>query len=131
MACLDTSFLIALIRRELAAERKLESLIASEQTICTTPITACELYAGACRSSRSDMEIKKVREILARVELLEFSSQACERFGRIRSELEAAGSLIGDFDIMISSIAMTHDQSVVTRDVDHFEKVAGLTVQTW
>jgi len=54
--------------------------------------------------------------------LLEFAIQACERFGRVREETEAAGTPIGDLDIMIASMALAHNQSIVTKDVDHFEK---------
>ncbi len=131
MVCVDTSFLIALVRRDQDAERKLDSYTLAEERISTTPINACELFAGAYKSSKRDQEIKKVKELLSRMELLEFSAQACERFGKIRGQLEARGSLIGDFDIMIASIALAHSQSVLTRDVEHFEKIPGLTVESW
>ena len=47
MVCVDTSFLIALIRRDHEAETKLEAYIAAEAKLSTTPITACELFKGA------------------------------------------------------------------------------------
>lgn len=65
------------------------------------------------------------------MELLEFSAQACERFGRIRSELESEGTLVGDFDITIAAIALAHNQQVLTRDVEHFHKITGLVVESW
>lgn len=131
MVCLDTSFLIALIRRDPDAEAKLLSFAASEEGVCTTPITACELYAGAFKSRLRESEAKKVKELLLRMEMLDFSVQACERFGRIRSQLEDSGTPIGDFDIMIGSIALAHNQPILTRDVEHFEKIPGLIVDTW
>lgn len=63
--------------------------------------------------------------------LFEFTIQACERFGKIRHAMEAAGTPTGDLDIMVASIALTHNQSIVTRDIGHFEKIPGLTVETW
>jgi tRNA(fMet)-specific endonuclease VapC len=99
--------------------------------ISTTPICACELFAGAYGSRKKELEIKRVKEFLSRMELLEFSTQACERFGRIRDELEARGTLVGDFDIMIAAIALTHNHRVLTRDLEHFQKIPGLTVETW
>lgn len=130
MVCVDTSFLIALIRRDHDAERKLESFVLEEE-ISTTPICACELYAGAFKSTKREAEVKKVRELLSRMELLDFSVQACERFGKIRQEMEAAGTPIGDLDLMIASVALAHNQAVLTLDTDHFGKVPGLIVETW
>lgn len=130
LVCVDTSFLIALIRRDPDAERKLESYVLEEQ-ISTTPVCACELYAGAFKSAKREVEIRKVRELLSRMELLDFSVQACERFGKIKQEMESAGTPIGDFDLMIASVALAHNQAVLTRDRGHFEKVPGLIVEAW
>jgi len=131
LVCIDTSFLIALLRRDPNAESKLESILQEGETLTTTPICACELFAGAYRAKKRDLEIKRVKEFLSRMELLEFSTQACERFGRIRNELESTGTPIGDFDIMIAAIALAHHQPVLTADVEHFHKISGLTVETW
>jgi tRNA(fMet)-specific endonuclease VapC len=131
LVCLDTSFLIALLRTDLVAERKLESYIEGGERVSTTLICACELFAGAYKSRKRDLEIRKVKEFLLRMELLEFSAQACERFGRIRAELESKGTPVGDFDLMIAAIAMVHNQAVVTRDVEHFHKIPGLVVESW
>jgi len=54
MVCFDTSFMIALIRRDANAEKKLEEYVASEAKISTTPITACELFKGAYRSRKKE-----------------------------------------------------------------------------
>ena len=54
MVCMDTSFLIALIRRDHKAEKKLEAYIAAEAILSTTPITACELFRGAYQSGRRE-----------------------------------------------------------------------------
>lgn len=131
MVCVDTSFLIALLRRDPDAEEKLESHLEEGEAISTTPICACELFAGAYKSVKRESETKKVREFLSRMELLEFSAQACERFGRVKGELESRGTPVGDFDIMIAAIALVHNQKVLTRDVEHFQKIPGLVVETW
>ena len=131
MVCVDTSFLISLIRREPDAETRLEAYLLEEEPISTTPICACELFAGAYGSKRKDRETKKVRALLSRMELLDFSVQARERFGRIREQLEAAGAPIGDLDVMIASIALAHTQTLLTTDTQHFSKIPGLLVETW
>jgi tRNA(fMet)-specific endonuclease VapC len=109
----------------------LESFVQVGERITTTPICACELFAGAFKAKKRDLEIRRVKEFLSRMELLEFSTQACERFGRVRSELESMGTPVGDFDIMIAAIALAHNEAVLTDDVEHFQRISGLTVETW
>jgi len=130
MVCLDTSFIIALIRRDQGAESKLESHIASEARLSTTPIAACELFRGAYKSMRKDIELKKVRDILGQLEILHFTIEACERYGKLAEELEAAGRPIGDLDAMIASLALTHNEPILTSD-KHFKKVPSLIIETW
>ncbi|MEM3711957.1 MAG: type II toxin-antitoxin system VapC family toxin [Thermoproteota archaeon] len=131
MVCLDTSFIIALIRRDPAAEKKLEEYIRNNARISTTYITACELFKGAYRSKRKDVEVTKVREILSRLEILDFSIDACERYGRLVNDLERKGMPIDDLDAIIASLALTHNESLVTADKEHFERVSGLIVESW
>jgi len=130
MVCFDTTFLVALVRRDPQAEKRLEEYVAGETKMSTTPITACELFKGAYRSGRKE-SIAKVRKALTFLEVLDFSIEACERFGRLVNELRAKGISIGDLDTMIASIALAHGESLLTSDREHFERVPGLTVETW
>ena len=78
MVCMDTSFLIALIRRDHEAEKKLEAYIAAEAILSTTPITACELFRGAYQSGRSE-NVARVRNSLAYLRILDFSVDAWQK----------------------------------------------------
>jgi predicted nucleic acid-binding protein len=53
---------------------KLEDYVAKEMRISTTPITACELFKGAYRYKRKEVEVEKVRGILTHVKILNFSA---------------------------------------------------------
>lgn len=131
MVCLDTSFIIALLRRDPRAERKLEEYVGSGTRLSTTPITACELFKGAYRSKKRGVEVRKVREILALLEMLDFSIDSCEKYGKLVNDLEHAGTPIGDLDAIIASLALTHNEPILTADKDHFERVSGLIVESW
>lgn len=47
------------------------------------------------------------------------------------NELRAKEIPIGDLDTMIASIALAHGESLLTSDKEHFERVPGLTAETW
>lgn len=131
MVCLDTSFLVALIRRDGVAEKRLEEYIASEARLTTTPITVCELFKGAYRSDKREKQVKIIKDMLRYLEVLEFSIDACQRYGKMVNELRNIGIPIGDLDAIIASIALTHNEAVVTKDIKHFERVPDLIVETW
>ncbi|MDW8033801.1 MAG: type II toxin-antitoxin system VapC family toxin [Nitrososphaerota archaeon] len=131
MVCLDTSFIIALIRRDPRAEKKLEEYVDRGLRLSTTPITACELFKGAYRSKKKDVEVVKVREILSRLDILDFSIDACEKYGKLVNDLERAGTPISDLDAIIASLALTHNESLVTSDRENFERISGLIIESW
>ncbi|HKW04203.1 MAG TPA: hypothetical protein VJN71_02780, partial [Nitrososphaerales archaeon] len=47
-----------------------------------------ELFEGAYNSRNIEGESKKVRDLLKRVELLEFSAQSCEKYGKLANDLK-------------------------------------------
>lgn len=131
MVCLETDFLVALIRKDPSAIAKLRKLVENGEKLATTPINAAELFKGAYRSKNMDENLRRVRGILSRLDLLEFNLAASDIYGQITSELERKGEPIGEMDALIASIALAHNERVVTRNVKHFSRVRGLEVESW
>ncbi len=131
MTCLDTDFIVDLLRRLPEAEDKLESLTSDGDKLATSPLNASELYKGAYKSAKPEEEAKKVRRLLDTLDILEFSVAASETFGKLSNELSRNGREIGDFDLLIASIALTHGEPLVTRNSRHFSQVPGLVVDTY
>jgi tRNA(fMet)-specific endonuclease VapC len=50
----------------------------------------------------------------------------CSVFAKERGRLRREGSLIGDFDLLIASTCLSHDLTLLTNNVRHFERVNGL-----
>ena len=131
MVCLDTSFIIALLRRDERALAKLEEYTATQTRLTTTPITACELFKGAYKSPKREKELQKVKKAMSFLEVLNFSIEASERYGRLMVSEGLKGEPIGDLDVMIAGIALTHGEDIVTSNLKHFERVEGLHVDSW
>ena len=109
---------------------RLAAVPADEQF--TTAITVGEKVYGAHRSPRREYLLRESRErVLPKVEVLYFDQAAGEAYGRLRAELEGAGTPIGEADTRIAAIALTHDLTVVTGNVRHFSLVPGLRVESW
>ena len=131
LVCLDTSFLIDLLRENPAAEKKFQYYTENYEPLTTTPVNAAELFKGAYSAKEEKREIEKTRGILEYLELLDMSIPVCETYGRLVNELRSKGAPIGDLDTLIASTAIVHKQILVTRNKNHFEKIPGLVVESW
>lgn len=131
MVCLDTSVIVALIRKD---ENVLEKLATSEEkgrVISTTVMNLCELYAGAYASREPSKEVEKVQGLISRLALLELSVDASRKYGELINHRAISEKPIGDFDLIIASIALSYGEPLATRNVDHFARVPGLSVELW
>ncbi len=62
MVCLDTSVLVALIRKDERALNKLRMEASRAGRVATTVINLCELYAGAYASGNPSRELEKLEK---------------------------------------------------------------------
>jgi predicted nucleic acid-binding protein len=131
MVLLDSDLLIAFTRGEPTAISKMTELKKLGARLTTTPINAYELYHGAYTSTRRDKNLSTVKELLTMIERLPLDDKSCEEAGRIVSELEAQGTPIGALDTIIAGAALRHGETLITRNLTHFERVQGLQIETW
>ena len=131
MVCLDTSVLVALIRKDQDALDSLEAEAQRGGTVTTTPVNLCELYAGAQGARDPAKEMPKVDELVARLGVLEFGVEAAQKYGELTREDALRKGPIGDFDMIIAAIALEEEERLATRNVKHFSRVPGLSVERW
>ena len=131
MACLDTDFLVALMRGQPDATRRARELDSEGARKTTTPVNAFELYLEAHLSESRDVNIQLVGEVLASLEILELDEKSCEMAGGIAAALKREGRSIGARDSLIAGVAQRFDQTLVTRNTQHFSRIEGLKVDTW
>jgi len=131
MPCLDTDFIVALLRRRPEAEDRLEEYARRGQSVSTTTITACELYRGAYRAREREKEVAKVSNILRSINLLTLTNESCIVFGQFSSHTELATQPLSDLDLLIASIVLTASETLITRNVRHFSRVPNLKLEPW
>ena len=116
----DTDVLIDFLRGTGAAERLEVEL--STGRLCTTAVTAFELWAGA----NSPQQIAIVETLLAAVTILPLDASSARRAGEVRRDLERSGTTIGMADSLIAGIALDHGAILITRNQKHYQRVPGL-----
>ena len=132
MFLFDTDTLSQVMKRQpLPSLLARMSAIPSEEHF-TSAITVGELVFGAQRSPRRDYLLSQLEELLwPNLRILPFDIGAAETYGRIRAELERAGTPLAEADLRIGAIALTRDLTVVTGNTRHFSRIPGLRVENW
>jgi tRNA(fMet)-specific endonuclease VapC len=69
--------------------------------------------------------------VLPMIPFTRYAGEATRHFGELRTCLAAAGTPIGPYDLQIAAIALTHDLTVVTRNVREFGRVPSLRIENW
>jgi tRNA(fMet)-specific endonuclease VapC len=127
---LDTNICVALIRSGDSAitaqmqRRKLGSIGISS-------ITLAELEHGVRRSAFVSQNAEALAKFLVPLAIHPFDDLAAHAYGRIRAELDRKGTPIGPLDTLIAAHALSRGDTLVTRNVREFKRVAELRVADW
>ena len=94
-------------------------------------ITLMELYYGAYKSQHVDANLAKIKTLEQSLDILITGQETAEIFGKMKSRLESGGNRLDDFDLIIASIALTHNLVLVTNNEKHFKRIEGLKLEKW
>lgn len=126
---LDTNILIYTIKNRPEEVRKTFNLHAGQMAVST--ITVGELIFGAERSEKPEQNLADIEGLIARLEVLNFDSDAATHFGQIRAELYSEGKPIGPYDMMIAGHARSKGLILITNNLKEFKRVDGLRIDNW
>lgn len=128
MVCLETTFLIDILRGHEPAREVMETIESDGIQPTVSPVVATELWVGAQLGASSEREMTVA--LLESLTWLPFTRRAARRAGELRATLTEAGEPIGITDAMIAGVAMEHDETLVTCDA-HFDRVEGLRIRSY
>lgn len=97
----------------------------------TSSVCVMELRFGSALKGDPGLWSRIKQEILGRLQVLSFGEDEAMRCGEILAVLARAGSPVGVEDAQIAATALSHGLTVVTANVRHFRRIAGLKVENW
>jgi tRNA(fMet)-specific endonuclease VapC len=124
---LDTSFLIDVLRGSEAVDSLVRSVDESGRASVST-ISMMELWEGVRLTDATESERTAVRELLDGLREVPFDRACAIEAGTISATLQQSGRSIETADVQIAATARVHDEAVVTRNVDHFSRVDGVSI---
>jgi predicted nucleic acid-binding protein len=127
---LDSTFLHDLVRADDAAVARLEELIDDRTLVTISPLTVYEVGIGLRGDAVSLRE--RFQGVVDDLEAAPLGVQQAERALGIQHRLLDNGERIGAVDVLLAGTAATlSDPRVLTRNVDEFERVDAIDVETY
>ncbi len=127
---LDTDVCIfALKERSLSLKKRIMGHLPEQVKI--PAMVKAELMFGAHRSSDAAKAHFAVEGLLAPFEIVPFDADGAACYSKIRHELERKGKSIGPNDLIIASIVLSRQGTLVTHNLKEYERVSGLKIQDW
>jgi tRNA(fMet)-specific endonuclease VapC len=98
--------------------------------LCISSITLAELRYGA-EARRSPRLHRLISTFVEPIEIMPFDQSAASRFGTIAAALARRGEPIGTLDTLMAAHASSLRLTLVTNNIRHFARVAGLATENW
>ncbi len=129
---LDTNICVHIMngKYELAARLK-----RTDMTACfLSELTIAELLFGVANSSPAH-QLANQQRLLAFRRLFAGRilsiSDSLETYAQQKAHLKRIGRLQGEFDMLIGSVAVAHNLTLVTHNTRHFADMVGLKLEDW
>lgn len=131
MACLDTSFLIDLLKNHPNAILMKDKLEKNNIPISLPSPIIIELIRGfnSLHSNKHEQQI--IMEFIRSTTTLPLDKTSAILAGEIENQLIKEGKTIDIEDIMIAAISITNNQSLITRNSKHFERIKTLKIESY
>ena len=128
---LDTCFLIDLMQGDQKAKDKLDRIYKQNEEHYISALSIFELFSGVAQSSHPISEKHKVREVLKGQLIIPLNQSIAEIGGTMFGNQILAGEMTTVVDVMIAASAKEKGQAVLTRNIKDFNRISGVTVETY
>lgn len=127
----DTSFIIDVFHNDSDAVRFLDIIESEQRPERLASITVLELYEAIPQLDAPEERRQKILAVLDSRHAIPGDAKVMRKAGKLSGELIRSGQEIDREDCIIAATALLHDEPIVTRNVDHFERIDGLDVRTY
>lgn len=95
-------------------------------------VALAELYVWAFGKPNPTSTVAAIEAMLRdEVNRLDFDDDCARRFGQSRAELLRRGVGVSPVDLLIASVALVYDLTLVTNNTADFRNIPGLRLEDW
>ncbi|MDY0122475.1 MAG: PIN domain-containing protein [Sulfurimonas sp.] len=124
---IDSDILIYFLKGKQEVVQRLSQIPIDDLYI--SRINYTELLYGAYNSSKIDQNLKVIEPFLDNFKVLEFTKTSSLIFAKEKARLKKNGNIIADMDLMIASIAIENNCTLISNNIKHFNRVQNLELE--
>jgi len=124
---IDSDILIYFLKGKQEVVQRLSQIPIDDLYI--SRINYTELIYGAYNSSKINQNLKVIEPFLDNFKVLEFTKTSSLIFAKEKARLKKSGDIIADMDLMIASIAIENDCTLISNNIKHFDRVHNLELE--
>ncbi len=129
---LDSNVLIDLERGRIELEPHIA--LREDEEFFLSVITASELLHGVFRAQKPEQKNRRsafVEAVLDRFPILDIDLSVARIHAQLWAQMESEGNMIGLHDSWIAATALAHGLTLVTANLDEFNRIPGLVCESW
>jgi tRNA(fMet)-specific endonuclease VapC len=124
---IDSDILIYFLKGKQEVVQRLSQIPIDDLYI--SRINYTELIYGAYNSFKINQNLKVIEPFLDSFKVLEFTKTSSLIFAKEKARLKKNGNIIADMDLMIASIAIENDCTLISNNIKHFDRVHNLVLE--
>jgi len=126
---LDTNIVSAHLRRPSGLAHR---FFQYSGRLYTSSVVLAELFVWAYNRPDPTKVLTAIDELLFQeVGLLEYDRDCANGFGQVRMQLRRTGIDVPSVDLLIASVALVYDLTLVTHNTVDFQNIPGLRLDDW
>lgn len=127
---LDTNTCIKYLN---GTSKKIKEKLVSHQpkSIFLCSVVKAELIYGCYKSKNPINNLKKIEIFFKPFISFPFDDSSAKIYGNIKLLLEKNGTPIGPNDLLIASIALSNNLTLITHNTREFKRIDGLFIEDW
>ena len=92
-------------------------------------ISLAELLYGAYGSHNIQKSLEKISSLFnLGIKIESLDDRIVDKYARLKVVLEKEGQKLDEFDLLIAATAKVNDLVVITRNINHFNRIEGLKI---
>ena len=130
MIFLDTDTLSYFLSGNFAVASKMNEAINEGLQICLTSVNVYEFLKGL-RYKSTKLEEQQFNNFLKNIAVIHLDDNSVKLAANIYADLRKRGITVGDADILIASIVITHNGKLITNNTKHYRNINNLRIENW
>lgn len=128
MVCIDSDILIDFLKKESSAMKMIERHEVYGE-LKTTVVNSFEVLSGISQAANPRKYAEAIN-FFTNLVVLDIDFEISQQAAKIFEELKSRGKMIDVGDILIAATVIANNESLLTRNTKHFERIPGLKLET-